>query len=632
MGNSKCVIFDHEISNISPAMRETNFIRQNQQKWEEFEEILDGHAKDPERLQDLFVKVTDDLSFSRTFYSNRSVRVYLNGLAQRAFSMVYSKRRKLSFRPGAFWLDELPQLIWESRFELLLSAGVFLLSMLIGVLSSVYDDSFAQLILGEAYVSMTEANIESGDPMAVYKARASLSMSVGITVNNLWVAFLTFVSGLFFCLGSLFILIRNGIMVGAFQYFFMERDLFWDSFLTIWMHGTLEISSIILAGAAGITMGKGLVFPGTYRRIQAFQRSARRGLKILVGITPVFILAGFIEGFFTRYTDAPDVLRGLFIGSSFLFVVVYFVYYPWSKSRIGFFSPLKDAEIPSDRELRLDLGRVKNNGEVFSDVLLLVGKYAGMIARLALLAAGFYLLLLLVLVSNPFEVFFESNSGITAILSGITNIFYQNQYPWLILLGALWGGILIFGVLVLLERTIGVNISSMRIRVLSTLPAACCIPVLVFFTQERFPIFLAFFGQFFLLWSFATLEERANLGKGLVKMLQLTANHYSRTLGLSALMLLAGMLAFTIADTSLTWFLLNLITLVVDVPEEAVEHVSGLVLTTLHLWLMGVFFLIYGIGYGLLYHNLAEIQEARGLMQNIPLLGTGNKIRGMEKE
>ncbi|HRJ14532.1 MAG TPA: stage II sporulation protein M, partial [Saprospiraceae bacterium] len=265
-------------------MRETNFIRQNREKWKQFEQILDGQNKDAEKLNELFVQVTDDLSFSRTFYPNRSVRVYLNGLAQRAFSLIYKNRRTHRNRFLHFWTEELPQLMWEARRELALSFGIFALSMLIGALSSAMDSEFVNVILSEEYVEMTKRNIESGDPMAVYKGRGQLSMSMGITVNNLMVAFLTFATGAFFTLGSIVVLIRNGIMVGAFQNFFIERGLFWESFLTIWIHGTLEISAIIIAGAAGITVGKGLVFPGAYRRMQAFQRSARRGLKIMVGI------------------------------------------------------------------------------------------------------------------------------------------------------------------------------------------------------------------------------------------------------------------------------------------------------------------------------------------------------------
>ena len=78
-------------------MRETDFIRQNREKWEDFERLIGAQNKDPEKLSDLFIEVTDDLSYSRTYYPNRSVRVYLNGIAQTVFQSIYrSKRSKVS--------------------------------------------------------------------------------------------------------------------------------------------------------------------------------------------------------------------------------------------------------------------------------------------------------------------------------------------------------------------------------------------------------------------------------------------------------------------------------------------------------------------------------------------------------
>ena len=75
-------------------MRETNFINQNKEKWKELERTLQLGKKDPDKLNDLFVKITDDLSYSRTFYPNRSVRVYLNSLAQQIFYSIYKVSRK----------------------------------------------------------------------------------------------------------------------------------------------------------------------------------------------------------------------------------------------------------------------------------------------------------------------------------------------------------------------------------------------------------------------------------------------------------------------------------------------------------------------------------------------------------
>jgi uncharacterized membrane protein SpoIIM required for sporulation len=118
-------------------------------------------------------------------------------------------------------------------------------------------------------------------------------------------------------------------MLGCFQYFFYEQGLLRESFLAIWIHGTLEISAVIVAGAAGIAMGNGWLFPGTYTRTESFKRSARRGAKIIVGTIPIFVIAGFLESFVTRHTGLHDGIRLTIIGLSLFFVIFYYLYYPW---------------------------------------------------------------------------------------------------------------------------------------------------------------------------------------------------------------------------------------------------------------------------------------------------------------
>ena len=89
--------------------------------------------------------------------------------------------------------------------------------------------------------------------------------------------------------------------------------------LAIWLHGTLEIWAIIVAGAAGLALGNGWLFPGTYSRKEAFRRGARRGVKIV---------AGFIEGFIPRHTELPDALRLGVILISLAFILFYYIYLP----------------------------------------------------------------------------------------------------------------------------------------------------------------------------------------------------------------------------------------------------------------------------------------------------------------
>ena len=88
--------------------------------------------------------------------------------------------------------------------------------------------------------------------MAVYKSMNETEMFLGITLNNIKVSFIAFVMGIFTAFGTGYILLRNGVMLGTFHAFFASHGLLTESLATIWIHGTFEIFSIIVAGAAGI--------------------------------------------------------------------------------------------------------------------------------------------------------------------------------------------------------------------------------------------------------------------------------------------------------------------------------------------------------------------------------------------
>ena len=212
--------------------------------------------------------------------------------------------------------------------ELLISFIVFFFFAAVGAYSAANDGTFVRSILGDSYVNMTLENIENGDPMAVYKKMGEFNMFLGITINNIRVAVLAFGFGIFFGIGTLYIMLQNGIMLGSFQYFFYEKGLLWESARTIWIHGTIEISVIVVAGCAGLVMANGMLFPGTYTRVQSFARGVKNGLKIMISTVPFFILAGFLEGFVTRHTEMPDFLAITIILSSLALILFYYVYYP----------------------------------------------------------------------------------------------------------------------------------------------------------------------------------------------------------------------------------------------------------------------------------------------------------------
>ena len=175
---------------------------------------------------------------------------------------------------------------------------------------------------------MTLENIGKGDPMAVYKDANEIEMFLGITINNIRVAMYAFIFGMLFSVGTLYIMMQNGIMLGSFLYFFYDQGLLWESSRTIWIHGTIEISVIIIAGCAGLVLGNGLLFPKTFSRSESFKRSAKAGLKIMVSTLPFFVIAGFLEGFVTRYTEMPDWLAIFNIATSFFTIIYYYILYP----------------------------------------------------------------------------------------------------------------------------------------------------------------------------------------------------------------------------------------------------------------------------------------------------------------
>lgn len=310
-------------------MKEISFIRQHIEKWKRLESVVDRASKEhPERLADAYMEITADLSFSRSHYPHSRITVYLNNLASALHHSLYKNRKESGSRLVEFWKTEVPRVMYASRKELRYSFLVFLVSAAIGCLSTLNDEAFPRLIMGDSYIDMTMDNIERGDPMAVYKGMSPVWMFFYIMTNNVRVSFIVFLFGLLSGFGTGAALFYNGVMIGTFQTFCFQQQVGFESLLTVWLHGTLEISALVVAGAAGFALGNGWLFPGTYPRGYAFRRGAMRGLKIVVGTTPVFILAAFIESFLTRYTQMPGLIRSGFICLSLAFVIFYYIQLP----------------------------------------------------------------------------------------------------------------------------------------------------------------------------------------------------------------------------------------------------------------------------------------------------------------
>ena len=275
-----------------------------------------------------FTDLVNDLGYAKTFYPQSKVTIYLNGLASRIYLGIYRNKKEESSRILRFWRSELPLVVRKYHREIGYAFIIFSLFAIMAAFSAAHDETFVRGVLSDAYVDMTEDNIAKGDPFGVYKSEDQLSMFLGIATNNITVAFTVFICGFILSIGSIWQLFINGVMVGAFQYYFFSKGLGWQSVLVIWIHGTLEISSIIISGAAGMVLGNSILFPGTHKRLDSLKRGGKDGLKLMIGLVPVFIVAAFLEGFVTRYSKMPLYLSISILAASLFFVIWYFVVYP----------------------------------------------------------------------------------------------------------------------------------------------------------------------------------------------------------------------------------------------------------------------------------------------------------------
>ncbi len=629
-------------------MKETKFIEQNQEKWSEFEQMLRDNRRDPDKLNELFIQVTDDLSYARTFYPNRSVRVFLNSMAQRVFHNIYRGKRFPVERLKLFWTEDLPKTMWETRRALLLAFSVFALAFGIGVLSSIINPDFARVILGDGYVEMTLENIQNGDPMAVYKQSGPLGMTVGIAANNLFVAFRTAILGVLASIGTLLIMLYNGIMVGAFQYFFIQKGVFWESFLTIWIHGTLEISAIIIAGAAGLVAGSGLLFPGTYRRMQAFQISMRKGLVIFLGIVPIIILAAIFEGFLTRYTETPDVVRALFIATSLFFVLGYFVWLPWYKARTtGFLKAEVAKELPPTRHEPIRFDLVKTSGEILGDVFTMLRRYARALFFSTIGAALLFHAYILSFSEKYIWELFSFSRVPLGVLGGCVDFFDSDTVPFLYYFQLLLLALVAVVAFRTVEREMiasqdeGTQASDRYVQpfsvgrmVLAVMPVALLMPGMVLFLRAENPaagwLFSMAAYPFLALWAAIIYFETLNPLQAMVRAFSIA--RWGTILVLGFLTVNLGLLLFLFLDTPIWSMALELFSWLVPPEGGAMRHFMAVVTTGVAVFFLYLFYMFLAYCGAFQYYSCREASDAWSLQAGIEQVGKGRQIRGLARE
>jgi len=311
-------------------VKEIVFQNRNIEKWELFDKKLnDDQTLSYDEVSELYTELNDDLAYAQTYFPNSETAQYLNSLLLKIHYIVHKKKENNKKSLLNFWAIELPLSISINLKPIGAAAAVFIVGIIIGVISTLNDAEFARLFLGDAYMDMTIDNIKNGTPFDIYAQEGEFPMFFQIMWNNIKVAITVFAAGVLLNALTGYLLLRNGVMVGVFHALLYQYGLLKETFLAVWLHGTIELSVIVFAGGAGFILGNALLNPGTYTRVQALANAALSGGKIILGLIPFFVVAAFIEGYLTRhYLTMSISVKLIIIGLSAFLIIGYLVVYP----------------------------------------------------------------------------------------------------------------------------------------------------------------------------------------------------------------------------------------------------------------------------------------------------------------
>jgi len=280
----------------------SHFSATRQARWAELERLLalsQGNglrgfeAEQIEALGRAYRQVLSDLAIARRDFPDDQLTLWLNDLAARAHLRLYRAPAPSWHRLGQFFWTDFARRFRAARGYLLVSALLLFGPALLAYLAALLDST-----LRDAFVPAQLRNVmASGRSWTDIQPGLRPGMATLIFTNNIQVSFLAFSGGVLFGLGTVYVLVSNGLALGAVlgaAQFYGVAPLIW-SFIS--PHGYLELTCIVIAGAAGLMLGDALLRPGLWLRREALARASRQAVELVVGAAPVLVVAGLIEGF-----------------------------------------------------------------------------------------------------------------------------------------------------------------------------------------------------------------------------------------------------------------------------------------------------------------------------------------------
>jgi uncharacterized membrane protein SpoIIM required for sporulation len=270
----------------------------------------------------LYRQAASDLSTLRQDPTARAYAEHVNQLLARAHHIIYSSRGTTFLKAFRFLRDDYPRVFQQQFRYVLVSLIILLGGALLGSVLTVARPQFMRTMLGPEMVETIEHH-EMWTHSIVGMEPAASGM---IMTNNLSVCFMAFAGGILFGLLTVYSMFFNGLLLGVIGVACQQHGMSLDLWSFVAPHGSLELPSIVLSGAAGLRLGYGVLFPGLYRRRDSIARAGVDAVRLVSGVIPLLVIAGTLEGFFSP--SSAHVWLKFTVGGSLFALLLLWLFRP----------------------------------------------------------------------------------------------------------------------------------------------------------------------------------------------------------------------------------------------------------------------------------------------------------------